>query len=212
MDLVDGQQHRPPADSSKSGKVAGFFNGRAACDADLHAHRGPRYTQGSLAEARWAVQKQMIQRFAAHFGRLQISSGFSALSWPMYSSNVFGRRDPRCQSPPAPAPGSLGADRCRSLRFQSHGLPSFPMPCKARRISSCTGRRVQPGNGLRGLALPSIAQACEGRPWPAPRRPWLQALPYRKHRPGQALPALTCLGLSAPVRCAGPAGYAAVAQ
>ncbi len=69
VDLVDEQDIALLQIGQQGGKVAGLFDGRAAGDADLHAHLvGDDAGQRGLAQARRAVEQDVVHRLAAPLG------------------------------------------------------------------------------------------------------------------------------------------------
>ena len=74
MDLIDKENIAGIQIGQQSGQIAGFFNGRAGGDADVHAHFiGNDTGQGGLAQTGRAIQKGMIQRLVSQAGGLNIN-------------------------------------------------------------------------------------------------------------------------------------------
>ena len=73
VDLVDEEHVALLQIGQQGGKVAGLLDGRAAGDADLHPHLvGDDARQRRFAQARRAVEQDVIHRLAAALGRFQI--------------------------------------------------------------------------------------------------------------------------------------------
>ena len=74
VDLIDEQHIALLQIGEQGGKVTGLLDGRAAGDADLHPHLvGDDAGQGGLAQARRAVEQDVVHRFAAPLGGFQIN-------------------------------------------------------------------------------------------------------------------------------------------
>ena len=73
MDLINEEHVALLQIGQQGGKVAGLLNGRAAGDADLHPHLvGDDARQRGLAQARGAIEQDVIHRLTAPLGGFQI--------------------------------------------------------------------------------------------------------------------------------------------
>ena len=74
MDLINEEHIALLQIGQQGGKVAGLLNGRAAGDADLHPHLvGDDARQRGLAQARGAIEQDVIHGLAAPLGGFQIN-------------------------------------------------------------------------------------------------------------------------------------------
>ncbi len=75
MDLIDEEHITFAEIRQQRGQVAGLFDRRAGCDAEVYPHLiGDDARKRCFAEARRAIEQHMVERFPAPTRRLYINT------------------------------------------------------------------------------------------------------------------------------------------